>query len=144
MNLEQMMNQQIANWNVLYTKLHRFHWYVKGPSFFTLHPKFEELYNEAALTIDELAERLLSIGGQPVATMKQYLEYANIEENNHETTAEEMVQTLVNDYSLILEESKLAIELAEEANDEVTADKFLALTETLGTHIWMLRAFLNN
>ncbi|MFC3886179.1 Dps family protein [Bacillus songklensis] len=144
MNLEQAMNQQIANWNVLYTKLHRFHWYVKGPLFFTLHAKFEELYNEAAVTIDVLAERLLSIGGKPIATMKQYLENASIEETNHEATAEEMVQALINDYALLRDELKNAVKAAEHADDEATADMFVELTQKVEIHLWMLRAFLNN
>ena len=54
MTVEQMINLQIANWNVLYTKLHRFHWYVKGPHFFTLHVKFEELYEEAQRPLTSL------------------------------------------------------------------------------------------
>lgn len=49
MNLQTALNVQISNWSILYTKLHRYHWYVKGPLFFTLHEKFEELYNEACL-----------------------------------------------------------------------------------------------
>ena len=68
MTLEQVLNQQIANWNVLYTKLHQFHWYVKGPHFFNLHAKFEELYEEAASTIDEFAEQLLANSGSPIST----------------------------------------------------------------------------
>ena len=49
------LNQQVANWTVAYTKLHNFHWYVKGPNFFSLHEKFEELYNEASQYVDDLA-----------------------------------------------------------------------------------------
>lgn len=56
---------------VAYTKLHNFHWYVKGPNFFSLHEKFEELYNEASQYVDDLAERILAIGGNPVATLKR-------------------------------------------------------------------------
>ena len=56
------LNQQVANWTVAYTKLHNFHWYVKGPNFFSLHEKFEELYNEASQYVDDLAERILAIG----------------------------------------------------------------------------------
>lgn len=66
-----VLNEQVANWTVLYTKIHNFHWFVKGPHFFSLHVKFEELYNEASEHIDELAERILAIGGSPVATMKK-------------------------------------------------------------------------
>jgi starvation-inducible DNA-binding protein len=140
--LEQVMNQQIANWNVLYTKLHRFHWYVKGPHFFTLHAKFEELYEEAAGTIDEFAERLLIVGGMPISTLKEYIQYATIEENSGNLTAEEMVQTIVNDFSQIISELKTGKKAAELENDEVTSDMFTELIEKLSKHNWMLRSFL--
>ena len=140
--LEQVMNQQIANWNVLYTKLHRFHWYVKGPHFFTLHAKFEELYEEAAGTIDEFAERLLIVGGMPISTLKEYIQYATIEETSGNLTAEEMVQTIVNDFSQIISELKSGKKAAEQVNDEVTSDMFTDLLEKLSKHNWMLTSFL--
>jgi starvation-inducible DNA-binding protein len=142
MTLEQIINQQIANWNVLYTKLHRFHWYVKGPHFFTLHAKFEELYEEAAVTIDEIAEQLLTIGGSPISTLKEYLQLATIEETSENLTAEEMVQTIVHDFSLIIDELKAGMEVAEQHNDEVTSDMFLGLIGKLNKHNWMLQSFL--
>jgi starvation-inducible DNA-binding protein len=142
MTIEQVINQQIANWNVLYTKLHRFHWYVKGPHFFTLHAKFEELYEEAAVTIDEIAEQLLTIGGSPISTLKEYLQLATIEETSENLTAEEMVQTIVHDFSLIIDELKAGMEVAEQHNDEVTSDMFLGLIGKLNKHNWMLQSFL--
>jgi starvation-inducible DNA-binding protein len=142
MTLEQVMNQQLANWNVLYTKLHRFHWYVKGPHFFTLHAKFEELYEEAAGTIDEVAERLLIVGGMPISTLKEYIQYATIEETSKNLTAEEMVQTIVNDYSQIISELNSGKAAAEQVNDEVTSDMFTELIEKLSKHNWMLTSFL--
>ncbi|PAE36428.1 DNA starvation/stationary phase protection protein [Bacillus sp. 7884-1] len=142
MTLEQVMNQQLANWNVLYTKLHRFHWYVKGPHFFTLHAKFEELYEEAAGTIDEVAERLLIVGGMPISTLKEYIQYATIEETSENLTAEEMVQTIVNDYSQIISELNSGKAAAEQVNDEVTSDMFTELIEKLSKHNWMLTSFL--
>lgn len=140
--LEQVMNQQLANWNVLYTKLHRFHWYVKGPHFFTLHAKFEELYEEAAGTIDELAERLLITGGKPISTLKEYIQYASLEETAETLSAEEMVQNVVNDFSQLISELKEAKIVAEQENDEVTSDMFTELIETLSKHNWMLTSFL--
>ena len=77
-SLVDLVNKQVANWTVLFTKLHNFHWYVKGHQFFVLHDKFEELYNEAAIHIDELAERLLALEGKPVGTLKESLELASI------------------------------------------------------------------
>jgi starvation-inducible DNA-binding protein len=142
MTLEEVTNLQIANWNVLYTKLHRFHWYVKGPHFFTLHAKFEELYDEAAATIDELAERLLSIGGSPISTLKEYLQLATIEETNKVLTAEEMVQTIINDFSLIIAELKMAMVAADQNEDEITSGMFEDLSEKLEKHNWMLNSFL--
>ncbi|MEH7355513.1 Dps family protein [Neobacillus drentensis] len=142
MNIERVLNHQIANWNVLYTKLHHFHWYVKGPHFFTLHAKFEELYEEAAATIDEFAEQLLAIGGSPISTLKESLQLASIEETNEKLTAEEMVQTVVNDFSLIIDELKAGMEIAEQNNDEVTSDMFLGLIGKLTKHNWMLKSFL--
>ncbi|WML40895.1 DNA starvation/stationary phase protection protein [Neobacillus sp. OS1-2] len=143
MTIEQVLNQQIANWNVLYTKLHHFHWYVKGPHFFTLHAKFEELYEEATATMDEFAEQLLAIGGSPVSTLKEVLQLATIEETNEKVSAEEMVQAVIHDFTLIIDELKAGMEVAEQVNDEVTSDMFLGLIGKLTKHNWMLKSFLN-
>ncbi|MCM3767142.1 Dps family protein [Neobacillus niacini] len=142
MTLEQALNQQIANWNVLYTKLHHFHWYVKGPHFFTLHAKFEELYEGAAETIDEFAEQLLTIGGNPVSTLKEYLELATIKETTEKLTAEEMVQAIVKDFEQIISELKAGIEIAVTSHDDVTSDMFVDLMGKLSKHNWMLKSFL--
>ncbi|MGX6443092.1 Dps family protein [Neobacillus sp. K501] len=142
MTLEEVTNLQIANWNMLYTKLHRYHWYVKGPHFFTLHAKFEELYDEAAETIDELAERLLSIGGKPISTLREYIQFATIEESTDVLTSEEMVQTIINDFSLIIAELKIGMAVAEQNEDEITSGMFEDLIEKLEKHNWMLNSFL--
>ncbi len=136
------LNVQIANWSVLYTKLHRYHWFVKGPFFFTLHEKFEELYNEAAEVVDEAAERLLAIGGTPVASFKEFLSAATLEENNGESKAEDMVATLAADYKHLKEQLISLAQLAEDYDDQVTADFAIGLMEKLDTHIWMLNAYL--
>jgi starvation-inducible DNA-binding protein len=141
-SIQSQLNLQIANWSVLYTKLHRFHWYVKGPLFFTLHAKFEELYNEAALVVDQVAERLLAIGGQPIATMKEYLETASVEEIANETKAADMVATLVQDYKAINETLKQLAELTDSEGDTITNDLATGLIEQVDTHIWMLSAYL--
>ena len=142
MTIQSELNLQIANWSVLYTKLHRFHWYVKGPLFFTLHAKFEELYDEAALIVDQVAERLLAVQGEPIATMKEYLETATIQESNNETKASDMVATLVKDYTQINASLKQLAELAEAENDTITNDLAVGLIEKIDTHLWMLNAYL--
>jgi starvation-inducible DNA-binding protein len=140
--LSNVLNKQIANWSVLFIKLHNFHWYVKGNQFFTLHTKFEEFYNEASLHIDELAERLLAIGGEPVATMKDCLQMASVQEANGNETAEEMVQSISSDFSMLVGELKEGMSIADQENDEITGDMLLAIHSSLEKHVWMLKAFL--
>lgn len=140
--LHESLNVQIANWSVLYTKLHRYHWFVKGPHFFTLHEKFEELYNESANVVDEVAERLLAIGGTPVATMKEYLSIATLEETNEESKSDEMVTSLVEDYKHLKGELEALAELAEQHEDEVIADLAIGILANIDLHVWMLTAYL--
>ncbi|HDR3890616.1 TPA: DNA starvation/stationary phase protection protein [Bacillus cereus] len=141
-NVVEVLNKQVANWNVLYVKLHNYHWYVTGPHFFTLHEKFEDFYNEAGTYIDELAERILALEGKPLATMKEYLATSTVIEGTSKESAEEMVQTLVNDFSALIQELKEGMEVAGEAGDETSADMLLAIHTTLEQHVWMLSAFL--
>lgn len=140
--LTQAVNKQIANWSVMFIKLHNYHWYVTGPEFFTLHAKFEELYNEAALHIDELAERLLAMGDNPVATMAGALERSSVKEAEGRETAQEMVANIVEDYSTMIQELKQGMELADAANDETTGDLLLSIHSGLEKHVWMLNSFL--
>lgn len=114
----------------------------KGDQFFTLHAKFEEFYNEAGLHVDELAERLLAIGGNPVATMKECLELSSVREASGSEAASEMVQSIINDFSIIIGELKEGMSLAGELDDETTGDMLLAIHSGLEKHVWMLTAFL--
>lgn len=140
--LLELLNKQVANWTVLYTKLHNYHWYVKGPQFLSLHAKFEELYALANEYIDELAERLLALNGNPVATLKESLATASVQEASGRESTEEMVQAVANDFAMIAKELEEAIGLASNAGDDATADMFIGIQETLDKNIWMLNAFL--
>ena len=136
------VNKQVANWTVLYVKLHNYHWFVKGENFFTLHDKFEEFYNEAGIHIDELAERLLALEGEPIATMKECLEVSSIKEAEGKETAEQMVKSVHDDFSLLVNELKEGMDLAAEVGDETTGDMLLAIHQALEKHNWMLKSFL--
>ncbi|WP_168121548.1 Dps family protein [Paenibacillus sp. HB172176] len=139
--VQTLLNRQVANWSVLFIKLHNYHWYVKGPQFFTLHVKFQELYEESAVIVDDLAERLLAIGGQPIATMKKILEESSIKEATGKEDAAGMVSQLIKDFSTVIEELKEGMSAAEEKNDDTTADMLLAIHKSLEKHVWMLSAF---
>ncbi|UQZ35055.1 DNA starvation/stationary phase protection protein [Paenibacillus sp. PK3_47] len=136
------LNRQTANWTLLGVKLHHYHWYVSGSHFFTLHAKFEELYNEAAGYVDELAERLLAIGGQPASTMTQYLALSSLKEAAGGESAKEMVTQLINDFATIAEELKDSISAAEELSDQPTADLLIGIRSSVEKTSWMLNAYL--
>lgn len=136
------LNNQVANWTVLFTKLHNFHWYVKGPNFFSLHTKFEELYDEASQYIDDLAERILAVGGNPVATLKESLDISIIDEAGKGYKAEEMVAELSQDFTNIAKQLDEAIEVASNADDDVTEDMFIGMQTNIEKHNWMLKSYL--
>lgn len=141
-SVEQILNRQVADLNVMYVKIHNYHWYVKGPNFFTLHVKFEELYNEVTIQMDAIAERLLTIKGSPAATMKEYLDLASIQEATGEEDPKTMVQNIIEDFATLSEEYAEGIEAAEEAGDEPTADLLTGFQRDLEKHMWMLRSYL--
>ncbi len=136
------MNVQVSTWSVLYTKLHNYHWYVKGHHFFTLHEKFEELYDEATVHMDEIAERILTLGGQPVATLKEHLEQSVVEEATGKEDADEMVKAIASDFDKTMKSLKKGMDLAADTGDDMTEDVLNAIYQSIEKHQWMLNAFL--
>ena len=142
--LNKELNKQVATWSVMYTKLHNFHWYVKGPQFFTLHEKFEELYNEATLHMDEIAERLLTLGGKPVATLKEHLEQSDVTEATGKESTDQMVETVVKDFDKIMKSLKKGMDEAAKDEDDMTEDLLNAVYQSIEKHQWMLNAYLGD
>ncbi|WP_202080936.1 Dps family protein [Caldalkalibacillus salinus] len=141
--LTDVLNKQIANFSVLFVKLHNYHWFVSGENFYELHVKFEEFYNESQGYIDDLAERLLAIKGKPVATMRDFLQTATVTEATGQETSTQMVETIAKDFETIVSELKEGIKVAEEHEDDPTADMLIHIRTNLEKHVWMLHAFLN-
>ena len=140
--LKNTLNHQVANFTVLWTKLHNYHWYVKGHNFFSLHEKFEELYNTSGTYVDELAERLLAIGGEPVGRLDEALKESSVDEAEYDLTADQMVRQLNKDYDMVIKELDKAKDTAEEAGDDRTADMFIEMSTELEKNNWMLKSFL--
>lgn len=140
--LIQELNKQVSTWSVMYTKLHNYHWYVKGYNFFTLHAKFEELYNEATAHMDEIAERILTLGGNPTGTLREQLEQSVVEEAQGNEKADQMVETIVNDFSKIMKSLKAGMQEAANFEDDMTEDLLNAIYQSIEKHQWMLNAFL--
>ena len=138
------VNSIVANLGVLYVKLHQYHWYVQGPHFYTLHEKFEELYNEVNQNFDEFAERLIAKGEKPYSTLAEYLEHASISEKPYEEKipADQMVENLVNDYRIIRDVTAKGIELSANEEDAVTEDLLTGYKSSVDNTIWMLQAYI--
>ncbi|MBB6449234.1 starvation-inducible DNA-binding protein [Geomicrobium halophilum] len=139
--LEKDLNRELANLNVLFIKLHNYHWFVKGPNFFSLHQKFEELYNKTQGFIDDYAEQMLAIKVQPLATMKDYLSVATIDEATGTEDKDEMVETLTADLEAL---SSQLLELVENLEDNKAlslADAVQDIARDYQQDAWMLRAY---
>jgi len=136
--LYQALNKQVANLSVLFTKLHHFHWYVTGPNFYPLHAKFEEFYDEVNGLYDAVAERLLMIGGNPISNLKGYLAITSLKEATGTEKTGDMIGLVLNDFKLLVVEFKEALVLAQEQNDEATADLLIGAISSFEKHIWML------
>ena len=136
------LNGLLADYQVLYQKLRTYHWTVKGPHFFELHVKFEELYNEAALHVDELAERVLALHGRPLATLAEQLRTARLVEDDHPGDAMGMVAALAADYDALNERLRAAVKAADAAGDDGTVNLLEPMADGQEKTVWMLRAFL--
>lgn len=137
------LNILLANYQIHYQKVRGCHWNVRGHNFFDLHIKFEELYNNAQTTIDELAERVLTLGKSPYSTYADYIKIADIKEIKTEgLAAEKMVEAILEDFKHLIEIEREVIENAtENAGDEGTADMIIGFLRFKEKTSWMLRAW---
>lgn len=136
------LNLLVADYQVHYQKLRNYHWNVKGPLFFGLHQKFEELYNAAALKVDALAERTLALGVKPLSTLAEQLAHARLAEDDGNPSAEAMVETTMADLSKLNDSLRAAARLAGEAGDDGTVNLLDPMADEQEQTAWMLRAFL--
>ena len=140
--LESKLNLYLANQMIDYVKKHNLHWNLKGTQFFTLHAKLEELYEEAGDILDEVAERILALGGNPVSNMKEALEMATIKElDGGPKSADETIRALISDTDYWIKDSKEIADLADKEGDSVTNDMFNGYTKAYQKLAWMLKAY---
>lgn len=138
--LHGLMNRQVANFALFFTKLHHFHWFVTGREFFILHEKFESLYDEVNELYDAYAERLIMIGGIPSSSMSAYLIQSSIKETST-IDPKKMVDEVIQDLELLVKEQKELTSLAQTNQDEQTADLTIQTVAAFEKHLWMLKAF---
>ena len=135
------LNQLLADYHIYYQKLRNFHWNIAGENFFDLHNKFEELYGDARLKIDEIAERILTLRFHPMSSYTDYLKIAAIKESSPLKTDKEMVKSILYDHKVLLEQMSTIIESASSAGDEGTIDLIGAYIRELEKSSWMLNSW---
>jgi len=137
------LSKLLADTYTLYLKTHNFHWNVEGPMFNTLHLMFETQYNELALAVDAIAERIRALGHPAPGSYAAYAKLSSIKEEIGTPKAEEMIKQLVDGQEAVARTARAVFPSAEKAGDEPTAD---LLTQRLQIHektAWMLRALLS-
>lgn len=135
------LNQLLANYHIYYQNLRSFHWNIKGENFFELHTKFEELYNDARIKIDEIAERILTLRHRPMSTLTAYLESAKIEEHHGKLADREMVLAILENHKILITDFRKTIKAAAKAGDEGTVDMIGSFLESIEKSSWMLDAW---
>ncbi|RMA58939.1 Dps family protein [Ulvibacter antarcticus] len=131
----------LSDYHLYYQKLRNFHWNVVGKHFFDLHIKFEEMYDDAKLKIDEIAERILTLRYQPTSNFTDYLKMSNLKESSSNTKDLDMVKILLEDHGKLLKQMRLVIDKATEADDEGTIDLIGAYIGNIEKVSWMLDAW---
>jgi starvation-inducible DNA-binding protein len=140
-NTVQELNVLLADYHLYYQKLRNYHWNVIGKNFFDLHEKFEELYDDAKVKVDEIAERILTLRYQPTSNLSDYLKKSNLKESKSDLTDSEMIETLLDDHGTILKQMRKVVEVADKGGDEGTIDLIGAYIRELEKTSWMLDAW---
>ncbi len=142
--ISQNLNTLLANYQVLYMNTRGFHWNIKGEKFFELHLKFEELYNNFQIKIDDIAERILTLGGTPLHSYSDYLKTSSIAETTNISNGKEAVKAIVESFQTIIIIQRSILSLASDANDEGTNALMSDNIREQEKMIWMFSSFLNN
>lgn len=136
------LNELLANYQVFYMNVRGFHWNVKGEKFFELHLKFEELYNDLLLKVDETAERILTLGYRPLHSYTDYIAQSDIREATNATDGRACVAAILEGLKTLLLKQRSLQTLAAEAGDEGTASMVSDYIRQQEKLVWMYSAFM--
>jgi len=134
----EQLNVLLADYHLYYQKLRNFHWNVIGTNFFDLHEKFEEMYDDAKLKVDEIAERILTLRHSPQSNLTDYLKITNLDESASDLDDAKMVDVLLEDHGKIISQMRKVVSVADDAGDEGTIDLIGAYIRELEKTSWML------
>lgn len=144
-NTQKKLNTLLSNLNVFYRKLQNYHWNIIGKDFFVIHGKLEEYYDQINEQIDEIAEHILMLNGQPLGTMSDYLQNTSIQEaKNVKVKDSEVFETIIKDYELLLENVTDIKKEAEEQTDYLTSSLMDSYISDYTKILWMLKQMMQS
>jgi starvation-inducible DNA-binding protein len=136
------LNLLLANYQLFYMNTRGYHWNIKGEKFFELHVKFEELYNDAQLKIDEIAERILTLGFTPVHAFSDYLKNSEIKEQKNISDGKKAVADVLESFQLLITIERNILGLSADAGDEGTNALMSDYIREQEKSVWMYSSFL--
>ena len=137
------LSKLLAETYTLYLKTHKYHWNVTGPMFQTLHLMFETQYNELALAVDGIAERIRVLGVKAPGSYREFSDLSSVKDDpNTEVTATQMIENLLKDHEQIARSAKEILPLLDGANDEGTNSLLGARIEYHEKTAWMLKSLV--
>lgn len=140
--LAKKLNVLLANYSLFYQNMRGFHWNIKGDKFFELHVKFEELYNDLFLKVDEVAERILTLGAAPEHNYSQYNKISAITESAKVTDGTRAVEQILASFKTVISLQREILDLAADAGDEGTNALMSDYIRLQEKQVWMYSAFL--
>ena len=137
------LNHLLANFQLYYQNLRGIHWNIKGKAFFDLHVKFEELYDDANTKVDEIAERVLTLGKTPLHTFEDYIEEAKVPVGKNVSQDEKAVRLIVDSLTELLKIERDILDKSDDADDEGTNSMMSDFITEQEKTVWMMKAWLN-
>ncbi len=137
------LNNLLANFQIYYQNLRGIHWNIKGKGFFDLHVKFEELYTDANMKVDEIAERILTLGETPLHTFEDYTKKATVPVGKNISQDDKAVRLIVDSLSELLKIERELLDKSGDANDEGTNAMMSGFITEQEKTVWMMKAWLN-
>ncbi|MGC4128145.1 MAG: Dps family protein [Bergeyella sp.] len=140
--IAEKLNILLANYSVFYQNTRGAHWNIKGEQFFTLHPKFEELYDSLVLKIDEIAERILTLGATPNHNYSDYLATSAIKESKEVSDANKCVENILASFKTVIDLQRELLDITDEAGDEGTNSQMSDYITEQEKEVWMYNSYL--
>jgi starvation-inducible DNA-binding protein len=139
--LIEKLNELLSNYSIFYQNVRGFHWNIKGEKFFELHVKFEELYGDLLVKIDEVAERILTLGHTPKHSYSDYSKYSKIKESAYISDGMDAIKNILQSLSIVIGIQRELLRLSAEAQDEGTNALMSDYIRSQEKLVWMYTAF---